>query len=96
MALQYNRPKAFYYELQQALWQVIADTYKVLPSEMNKYHITELLTEKQVPAETIGNLLTILDECEWALYTPGQSVSSMESLMGKAEGFLHELLQVKT
>jgi hypothetical protein len=96
MALQYNRPKSFYYELQQALWQVIADTYKVLPSKMNKYHITQLLTEKQVPAETISNLLTILDECEWALYTPGQSVSNMENLMGKAEGFLKELIEIKS
>jgi hypothetical protein len=96
LALQYNRQQTFYHEVQQVLWQVVSDSYRVLPSKMNKYHITELLTEKEVPAETIRNLLAVLDECEWALYTPGQSVTSMEGMITKAEGLLKELLEVRS
>jgi hypothetical protein len=95
LALQFHRQQAFYHEVQQAIWQVVADTYKVLPSKMNKHHIIQLLTEKEVPAETIRNLVTILDECEWALYTPGQSVTSMEEMIGKTEGLLKDLLERK-
>lgn len=95
MALQYQRQQAFYHELQEALWLVVGDTYQVLPSKMNKQYITQLLAEKGMPAGTVQNFSAILDECEWALYTPGQSVSSMEALMGKAEGLVKELLEIK-
>jgi hypothetical protein len=91
LALQHNHLQAFYHEVQQALWTVVADKYKVLPSQMNKYHIAELLTQKGIPSETIRNFSTVLDECEWALYTPERSVSSMEALMSKAEGVLQQL-----
>ena len=95
LALQHEHQQAFYHEVQQALWHVVADTYQVLPSKMNKHFITQLLAEKGMPAETIHNFSAILDECEWALYTPGQSVNSMEALMGKAEELLKELLVIK-
>lgn len=95
IALQNERPQAFYYEVQQALWLAVADKYKVLPSKMNKHHITQLLAEKGVPAETIHAFSAVLDECEWALYTPDQSVTSMEALMGKAEDVLKGLMEVK-
>jgi hypothetical protein len=62
---------------------------------MNKYYITELLAEKGMPAETIHNFSAILDECEWALYTPGQSVNSMETLIWKTERLIKELLEIK-
>ncbi|OQP67018.1 hypothetical protein A3860_01265 [Niastella vici] len=96
LALQYHRQQAFYHDVQQAIWQVIAENYQLLPSKMNKHYIVQVLTEKQVPAATIHNLLAILDECEWALYTPGQSVSSMEELASKTEGLLIVLLEVKS
>lgn len=96
LALQYHRQQAFYHEVQQALWQVVGDAYKVLPSKMNKYHISQLLSEKGVPGDTVRSLLAILDECEWALYTPGQSVNSMETMLGKAEGLLKELIEIKS
>lgn len=96
LAIQHQQAPIFYHEVEQALWKVVADNWKVLPSKMNKHHITRLLTEKDVPAETTRNLLTILDECEWALYTPGQSVTSMEALIGRTETLLIELLEIRS
>lgn len=95
-ALQNNQQQAFYREVQQALWQVVADKWQVLPSKMNRYYTTRLLAEKEVPTETIRNFSAILDECEWALYTPDQSIHSMELLIDKAEGLLKELVPMKT
>jgi hypothetical protein len=90
--LQINQQQVFYSEVQQALWKVVADNWQVLPSKMNRYHTTRLLAEKGVPAGTISNFSAVLDECEWALYTPDQSIHNMETLMAKAEGVLKELV----
>lgn len=92
-AIQHQQAPVFYHEIEQALWQVVADNWKVLPSKMNRHHITQLLAEQQVPAETIQNFSAILNECEWALYTPGHSVSSMEIMVEKTEALLVELLE---
>jgi hypothetical protein len=95
LAIQYQQAPVFYHEIEQALWQVVADNWKVLPSKMNRHHITQLLAEQQVSAETIQSFTAILNECEWALYTPGHSVSSMETMIEKAEGVLKELLEIR-
>lgn len=95
LAIQYQQAPVFYHEIEQALWQVVADNWKVLPSKMNRHYITQLLAEQQVPAETIQSFSAILDECEWALYTPGHSVSSMETMIEKAEGLLKDLLEIR-
>jgi hypothetical protein len=95
LAIQYEQASVFYHEIEQALWQVVADNWKVLPSKMNRHHITQLLAEQQVPAETIQSFSAILNECEWALYTPGHSVSNMEATIEKTEGLLKELLEIR-
>jgi len=95
MAILFQQAPVFYHEIEQALWKVVGDNWKVLPSKLNRQHITQLLTDQQVPAETIQSFTAILNECEWALYTPGHSVSSMEVTIEKAEGLLIELLEIR-
>jgi hypothetical protein len=95
LAIQYQQAPVFYHEIEQALWQVVAESCNVLPSKMNRHYITQLLAEQQVPAETIQSFSAILDECEWALYTPGHTVNSMEAMVEKAEGLLKDLLEIR-
>jgi hypothetical protein len=94
LALQLNQQQVFYREVQQALWQTVRDNWQVLPSKLNKYHTAGLLAEKGVSADTIRNFSAVLDECEWALYTPDQSIKSMEALMDKAEVLLREFVEM--
>ncbi len=47
LAIQYQQAPIFYHEVEQALWQVVADNWQVLPSKQNKYHITRVLTGKE-------------------------------------------------
>jgi hypothetical protein len=77
--------------VQQALWNEVAETYQVLPSQLNKHHIEELLAKMNVPADTVQNFMSVLDECEWALYTPNHSISSMEGLLGRADHVIKSL-----
>jgi hypothetical protein len=95
MAILFQQAPVFYHEIEQALWKVVGDNWKVLPSKMNRLHITQLLAEQQVPAETIQSFTAILNECEWALYTPGHTVSSMETTFDKAEGVVKMLLEIR-
>jgi hypothetical protein len=91
LALQQQDQLAFFHEVQQALWAVVAEQYKVLPSQLNKHYVEELLAKKEVPHATIQNFTSVLDECEWALYTPNHSISSMEGLLGRAEAVIKAL-----
>jgi hypothetical protein len=91
-ALEQNNQHDFYNEIQQALWKVVADKYQVLPSQWNKHHIEDLLAKKQVPADAIKNFEAVLDECEWALYTPNHSISSMEATLTRAEDVVKQFI----
>jgi hypothetical protein len=91
LALQSENKQAFYHEVQEALWNVVAVKYNVLPSQMNKYHITELLDEKGISSDTVHNFSAVLDECEWALYAPVTDKNDMAELLAKAEQTVDEL-----
>ena len=91
LALQYEDKQVFYHEVQEALWNVVAVKYNVLPSQMNKYHIMELLDEKGISADTIRSFSAVLDECEWALYAPETDKKDMTELLVKAERTVDEL-----
>jgi len=76
--------KGFYREVQQVLWKIAADRCEVLPSYLNKQNISFQLQKQQIPTAIINDFLTVLNECEWALYTPDHSPSDMEELFDKA------------
>lgn len=83
--------KGFYREVQQVLWKIAADRCDVLPSFLNKQNISFQLQKQEIPAPVINNFLTVLNECEWALYTPDHSPSDMHELMENAVAVSQEL-----
>jgi hypothetical protein len=93
-ALQHEQSLAFYHEVQDVLWNVMATRYNVLPSQMNKYHIAAVLTQKGVSPQVIQNFTTVLDECEWALYTPSHQMQDMAALLTRAEQVVDDVLKV--
>jgi hypothetical protein len=76
--------KGFYREVQQVLWKIAAERCEVLPSFLNKQNISFQLQKQELPAPVINTFLTVLNECEWALYTPDHSPSDMQELLDKA------------
>jgi hypothetical protein len=76
--------KGFHREVQQVLWKVAANRCDVLPSFLNKQNITFQLQKQQIPPLVINNFVTVLNECEWALYTPDHLTSDMEELLNNA------------
>ena len=93
-ALQQEQPQVFYHEVQDALWNVVATRYNVLPSQMNKYHIAEVLSQKGVSYQVVQNFTAVLDECAWALYTPSHQIQDMTALLARAEQVVDDVLKV--
>jgi hypothetical protein len=90
-ALERGKPQLFYHELEQAIWNFIAIKYTLLPSSLNKHIAVQQLRMQQLPQEIISNFSTVLDELEWALYTPDQSTHDMEKLLQKAREILENI-----
>jgi hypothetical protein len=90
-ALERGKPQLFYHELEQAIWQVIAIKYNLLPSALNKYNAVQHLRNKNVAPDVISDFSAVLDELEWALYTPDQSAHDMEKLLQKSRAILENI-----
>ena len=86
-------PKGFYREVQRVLWKIAADRCEVLPSFLNKQNISFELQKQDIETPVINNFLTVLNECEWALYTPDHVAEDMEQLLDKAVAVSEALYQ---
>lgn len=90
-ALERGKPQLFYHELEQAIWQFMAIKYNLLPSSLNKHMAVHQLREKDLSPGIISNFSAVLDELEWALYTPDQSTHDMEKLLQKSKEMLETI-----
>ena len=84
--------KAFYLAVESALWNVVAEKYKLLPSALNKQNVKGVLASKNVSAECIKHFIAVLDECEWALYTTATDEKDMQSLLAAAKKITSDIL----
>ncbi|GIV33752.1 MAG: hypothetical protein KatS3mg031_1287 [Chitinophagales bacterium] len=65
-----NNRKAFYDEIAKALWGYLGDKLKIEQAALSRDRIEKILTDYQLPQETINQLLKVLDDAESALFAP--------------------------
>ncbi len=75
--LRQNLYTAFYEELHKALLGYIADKLNISASELSKEQISSHLSAEGVPAETIDGFTSLIDECEFARYSPDAGHDAM-------------------
>lgn len=68
--LKSNNKEQFYIEIFKALYGYIGDKLNISAADLNKEHISEMLKAKNVNTATIQQLITTLDNCEYARYAP--------------------------
>ena len=68
--LKSSNKEQFYVEIFKALYGYISDKLNILAADLNKEHISDKLKEKSVNESTIQQLITTLDNCEYARYAP--------------------------
>lgn len=68
--LKSNNKEQFYVEIFKALYGYIGDKLNILAADLNKEHISDTLKSRNVNVGTILQLMTTLDNCEYARYAP--------------------------
>jgi len=83
--------KAFYREVNRAVWKSIGKKLDLPSSELNKQNCIRQLQLRGWDAPSILSLETILNECEMNLYTPAYDTYNMQQLLRQAEWMMDRL-----
>lgn len=90
-ALALGDRKEFYGKLQDLLWKIAAEECGMRPSGLSKQNIAAHLRARNVSEDVIADFRMVLNECEWALYTPDSTASDMIAMRQKAEKLYDQL-----
>ncbi len=81
----------FYDEMLRALWGYIAHKLKMPTSELTRDNVRQRLEDSSIPEGVITKVLGLLDDCEYAKYTPLANGMNMENLYSQATEVISEL-----
>ena len=81
----------FYDEMLRAQWGYIAHKLKMPTSELTRDNVRQRLEESRIPDGVIGKVLGLLDDCEYAKYTPLANGMNMDNLYKQATEVISEL-----
>lgn len=79
-AMKANKPDLFYEEALKAVWGYLGDKLKMPTSELSRDNVTGVLEKAAVDADVIGTVVDIIDECEFARYSPINKEAGMKPL----------------
>lgn len=86
-----NNADAVYENVLKAIWGYISDKFNILPSELTKEHVTEVLQKQEVDDDTLNNLHETIAECEMGRYSPAHSADRLKIIYDKAAGVITSL-----
>lgn len=89
--LKAGKASAFYDEVLRAMWGYVSDKLNMPLAELNKDNVTEKLTLHGVDEASTRQFLSVLEECEFARFAPGDPVTNMEHLFGNATNVIDQL-----
>ncbi|MBC7826462.1 MAG: protein BatD [Chitinophagaceae bacterium] len=81
----------FYSEIQRVLWKTVAEKCHAVPSTLNKQNIAAQLRNCEISEDTISELQYILNECEWAVYTPSVDEKDMSKILFSSQKIRKQL-----
>ncbi|HAZ00725.1 MAG TPA: hypothetical protein DCY97_00900 [Marinilabiliales bacterium] len=91
--LKQNNSEKFYDEILKAIWGYLSDKLSIPVANLTKDNVSEILNKHQVDAETVGNLMQLLDACEFARYAPASVSGGMDEIYKQAEMVISKLDQ---
>ncbi|HXB05478.1 MAG TPA: BatD family protein [Puia sp.] len=83
--------KAFYREINRAVWKAVSRKLDLPASELNKSNSIRQLRLRGWDETSLLSLENILNECEMNLYTPAYDRYNMELLLGQTQRILDRL-----
>ena len=86
----------FYEETLRAMWGYLSDKLCIPASQLTRENIVARLTSKGVPAELADRVISLLDRCEMARYTPDSSAdASVEALYNETAETINAIEKTK-
>lgn len=79
-----NKRDEFYDEILKALWGYVSDKLNIPMSRLSKDNIEEKLCNYGVDNELIKEFLSVLDNCEFARFSPSEANTGMEKIYEEA------------
>lgn len=92
--MQKNDKAAFYDAVLKALWGYIGDKLSIPVSALTRSNVSEELTRYGADEETISHIISVLDECEMARYTPDTLNRQLKEVYDSAFDAMNELQYV--
>lgn len=86
-----NDEDGFYDEMLKALWGYLSDKLRLPTSELNRENVSQILADHGVSGDAVNRLLSLLDECEFAKYSPASSRKSVSDVYAEGEQVLNGL-----
>lgn len=78
VCLRKNKVDEFYDEMLAALWGYLGDKLKMPVSELTRQNVSDKLSAHGIPEKEIGELISLIDDCEFAKYAPAATKSDMK------------------
>ena len=75
-----NRMNEFYDEILKAVWYYMSDKLNIPLSQLSKENISSELARRGCNDALIGELVALLNECEFARYAPGDPSATMDKV----------------
>ncbi len=89
--LKQNNSSEFYIELERALFEYLMRKLSIKKNDLNKDYLKEILQSQNIELELISELMDILNDCEFARYTPSNDNSQMIQEYHKATNVILNL-----
>ncbi|MBI4930244.1 MAG: protein BatD [Bacteroidetes bacterium] len=86
-----NDKENFFVNVLSALYNYTGNKMNIPVAELSKEKVVEVLKEKNVAEETIHELVTLLDECEFARYAPGLQSGNLNEVYSRAENIITKI-----
>lgn len=91
--LKEGKDKAFYEETSRAVWGYLSVKLKIPAADLSKQVVQDKLSARSINGSNTHELFNLIDNCEVALYAPGQDDRKMQGTYEQAVGIISNLEQ---
>lgn len=90
-SIQKQEHEIFFENILSALYNYFGNKFNILPAELSKEKIVEMLKERNIPEEIISEFVKQLDECEFARYAPGMQSGNTQEVYNRVENIIAKI-----
>jgi len=91
--LKSNEQEKYYEEMTRAIWGYLSDKLTIPVADLSKEKANESLKQKNISDEIISELNSIIENCEFARYSPNSDSSKMNEIYNKSNELISKLEQ---